>query len=113
MDNRLINIGFGNAVKISRILAVVNPGSSPTTNLPLIMSIACTQMKMTPAEVWTASTINAAYAVGLEIMLGSITKGKYADIVVWNADNHRQVPYFYGEKLVNMVIKRGKVLWHK
>ena len=103
-------IGSGGIVALATDF---NPGSSPTTNLPLIMSIACTQMKMTPAEVWTASTINAAYAVGLEIMLGSITKGKYADIVVWNVDNHRQVPYFYGEKLVNMVIKRGKVLWHK
>ncbi|MCD6594091.1 imidazolonepropionase [bacterium] len=89
-----------------------NPGSSPTTNLPMIMSIACMQMKLTPTEVWAAATINAAYAIGLEFMVGSITKGKYADIAIWNAENHKQIPYFYGEKLVKIVIKRGKVLWH-
>ncbi len=90
-----------------------NPGSSPTTNLPLVMSIACTQMRLTPAEAWSAATINAAYAIGMEKLVGSITKGKQADIIIWDAENHRQVPYFYGENLVDIVIKKGKIVWRK
>jgi len=89
-----------------------NPGSSPSSNLPLIMAIACTQMKLTPAEAFTAVTINAAYAIGMEKIVGSITPGKQADIVIWDADNHRQIPYFYGESLVSTVIKKGKTLYH-
>lgn len=90
-----------------------NPGSSPTTNLPLIMSIACTQMKLTPLEAWSAATINAAYAIGMEEKIGSITEGKQADFVVWNAENYREVPYFYGENMAEIVIKKGKVAWRR
>jgi len=90
-----------------------NPGSSPTTSMPLVMSVACTQMRLTPAEAWVAATINAAYALGIEFATGSITRGKLADLVIWDAENHRQVPYFYGEHLTQVVIKRGKVIWHR
>ena len=90
-----------------------NPGSSPTTNLPLVMSIACTQMKMTPLEAWTAVTINAAYSIEMDEKVGSITEGKQADFVVWDAENYRQIPYFYGEDLVDIVIKKGKVVWRR
>ncbi len=90
-----------------------NPGSSPTMNLPLVMSIACTQMKLKPAEAWAATTINAAYAIDLHEKIGSISIGKQADMVIWDAKNHRQVPYFYGEKLVRAVIKKGKTVWEK
>lgn len=90
-----------------------NPGSSPTTNMPLIMSIACTQMKMTPAETWTAATINSAYAVGMQNQVGSIKAGKQADIIIWNAENHRQIPYAYGENNVEIVIKKGKTVWRR
>jgi len=70
-------------------------------------------MKLTPAEAWTAATINSAYAIGLEDAIGSITRGKIADMVIWNAENHRQIPYYYAENMVNTVIKRGKTLWHR
>jgi imidazolonepropionase len=90
-----------------------NPGSSPTTNLPLIMSLGCISMKMTPAEVITSVTLNAAFAVGAGEKAGSLTHGKNADIVIWNVDNHVQIPYFYGESLVETVIKKGRVAWEK
>jgi len=90
-----------------------NPGSSPTTNLPLIMSLGCISMKMTPAEVMTAVTLNAAFAIGMGEKAGSLTTGKNADIVIWNAENHGQIPYFYGESLVDYVIKKGRVAWKK
>ncbi len=90
-----------------------NPGSSPTTNLPLIMSLGCISMKMTPAEVMTAVTLNAAFAIGMGEKAGSLTPGKNADIVIWNAENHGQIPYFYGESLVDHVIKKGRVAWKK
>lgn len=90
-----------------------NPGSSPTTNLPLMMSIACTQMKMSPMEAWAAVTINGAYAVGMERIVGSISEGKQADILIWDADDFRQVPYFYGESLVKTVIKKGRIVFQR
>lgn len=88
-----------------------NPGSSPTTNLPLIMSLGCISMKMTPEEVFAASTLNAAFAIGLGEECGSLTPGKIADIVIWDANNHTQIPYFYGENLVHTVIKKGRIAW--
>jgi len=87
-----------------------NPGSSPTTNASLIMSIACSQMKMTPAECFVAYTINSAAAIGMDNIVGSITPNKQADLVIWNANNYRQIPYFYGENLVSKVIKKGSII---
>lgn len=87
-----------------------NPGSSMTFHLPLVMSIACTQMKLTPAEAWCATTLNAAYAVGAGSEIGSIQPGKKADLVVWDAPNHRMVPYHYGVNLAKTVIKNGRVV---
>ena len=86
------------------------PGSSMTFNLPLIMSIACTQMKMTCAEALCACTINPAYAVGLGDEIGSIEEGKAADLVIWDAPDYRHIPYVYGVNLVHKVIKAGKIV---
>lgn len=86
-----------------------NPGSSMTFNLPLVMSIACTQMRLTPAESLCAATINAAYACGVGAEVGSIEPGKKADLVVWDATDHRMIPYHYGVNLVRTVIQRGRV----
>ncbi len=90
-----------------------NPGSSPTTNLPMIMSLGCVAMKMTPDEVLAATTLNAAFAVSQGEKVGSITVGKQADIVVWDVPNHNLIPYFYGESLSSIVIKKGKIAWRK
>jgi imidazolonepropionase len=73
-----------------------NPGSSPTPSMTMILSLACTQMKMTPAETVTASTINAAYSLGRGDEIGSLEKGKRADFVIHDASDYRELPYFFG-----------------
>jgi imidazolonepropionase len=87
-----------------------NPGSSPTESLPLIMNLACLNMRMTPAEVITACTINAAYAIGRADSVGSIEVGKKADIVLFNAPNYVFLQYNFGVNLVDTVLKNGKVV---
>ena len=86
---------------IEAALAVViatdfNPGSSPTTSMPMVMSLACTQMKMTPAEALTAATINAAYSLDLGDEVGSLESGKRADFVVHDAGDYRDIAYWFG-----------------
>lgn len=73
-----------------------NPGSSPTPSMPMVMSIACTQMKMTPAEAVTASTINAAYSLGRGDEIGSLEKGKRADFVIHDVSDYRELAYWFG-----------------
>lgn len=73
-----------------------NPGSSPTPSLPMILSLACTQMKMTPAEALSAATINAAYSLGRGDEIGSLEKGKRADFVIHNCEDYRELAYFFG-----------------
>jgi imidazolonepropionase len=73
-----------------------NPGSSPTPSMTMVLSLACTQMKMTPAETITAATINAAYSLGRGDEIGSLEKGKRADFVIHDASDYRELPYFFG-----------------
>ncbi|HEY0350112.1 MAG TPA: imidazolonepropionase, partial [Pyrinomonadaceae bacterium] len=73
-----------------------NPGSSPTPSMPMILSLACTQMKMTPAEAITAATINAAYSLGRGDEIGSLEKGKRADFVIHELSDYRELAYFFG-----------------
>jgi imidazolonepropionase len=87
-----------------------NPGSSPTPSMQMILSIACTQMRMTPAEALTAATINAAYSLDLGARLGSIETGKQADVVVFGCPDFRQIPYFFGVNHAMVVIKSGGVV---
>jgi imidazolonepropionase len=87
-----------------------NPGSSPTPSLPMVMSIACTQMRMTPAEALSACTINAACSLGRGDRLGSIEPGKQADLVIFDCLDYRQIPYFFGANLVRTVIKQGAIV---
>ena len=86
-----------------------NPGSSMTESVPMILSLACLMMRMTPAEAMVASTINSAYAVDKGNEMGSIEKGKKADMVIWNVQNYKEIPYHFGVNLVEQVIKDGKV----
>jgi imidazolonepropionase len=88
-----------------------NPGTCPTENLPLIGTMACTQMKMLPAEVITALTINAARALGRADRIGSIEVGKQADLIVCDVPDYRQLFYHFGVNHVWRVIKRGRVVW--
>jgi imidazolonepropionase len=84
-----------------------NPGSSATPSLQMIMNLAAAMLKLTSAEIVNCVTVNAAYALGIDDRVGSLEVGKQADLVIWNADNYRQLPYFYGLNLVDRVIKNG------
>ena len=88
-----------------------NPGTSPTTNLALVMTVACLALRMTPAEALAAVTINAAYALGLGDEIGSIEPGKAADLVVWRVPTAGQIPYWPGANLVGTVVKRGRIVF--
>ncbi len=87
-----------------------NPGTSPTPNLPLVMTVACLEMKLSPAEALAAVTVNAAHAVGIGDQAGSIEPGKQADLVIWRAGTVEQLPYWVGADLVDVVVKRGRVV---
>ena len=87
-----------------------NPGSCMTESMPLIMNMACTQMRMLPAEAITAATINAAWAIGEQERVGSLEVGKQADLLVLEAPNHEHLCYHFGVNLVERVIKGGKVV---
>ena len=86
-----------------------NPGSSPTPSLPIVLSLGCTHMKMTPAEAITAATINAAYSLGRGGEIGSLEAGKRADFVVHDCRNYREIAYFYGVELAFRVYVGGRL----
>lgn len=85
-----------------------NPGSSMTESMQMIMTLACLKYGMTPAETLAASTINAAYAIGRETEAGSLSPGKMADLVIWDAEDYREIPYHFGGNRVESVFKRGE-----
>lgn len=87
-----------------------NPGSSPTISLPFIMNLGCLKMNMTPEEVLTATTINAAHAIKCAHEVGSLEKGKRADVTIWDVPNYLMLSYQYGMNHVDTVIKAGKKL---
>ncbi len=90
-----------------------NPGSSPTPSMPMILSLASTQMKMTPAEAITATTINAAYSLGRGDEIGSLEKGKRADFVIHDASDYRELAYFFGIEHARHVYSSGKLLFSR
>jgi imidazolonepropionase len=85
-----------------------NPGSSPTPSMPMILSLACTQMKMTPAEAITAATINAAWSLGRGDEIGSFEPGKLADFVIHDCADYREVAYFFGVEPAHAVYIEGR-----
>jgi len=87
-----------------------NPGSCMSYDMPLMMTIACTHMKMTPEEAITSATLNAAAAIDRSHELGSIEVGKKADLVILNIPNYKFLAYHFGENHVQKVIKDGVVL---
>jgi len=87
-----------------------NPGTSPTPSLPLVMTVACLELKLTPSEALAGVTVNAAHALGLGDEIGSIEPGRQADLAIWNVPTHRQIPYWPGADLVRAVVKRGRVV---
>ncbi|MFP3888085.1 imidazolonepropionase [Priestia filamentosa] len=84
-----------------------NPGSSPTTSMPLVMNLACISMRLTPAEALTAATYNAACAINRQEKVGSLEVGKQADIVLWDVKNYQELQYLFGVNHVKAVWKKG------
>ncbi|MBC8425789.1 imidazolonepropionase [bacterium] len=85
-----------------------NPGSSPISSVPLVMAIACTQMRLSPAEALAATTDNAAWALGLGGEVGVLAPGRPADFLVLDVDDYRLVPYHAGRNPVRAVFRDGK-----
>lgn len=84
-----------------------NPGSSPTTSMPLVMNLACITMRLTPAEALTAATYNGACAIGMEDEVGSLEVGKKGDIVMWDVATYQELQYLFGVNHVVSVWKEG------
>ena len=91
----------------------LNPGTSPTLNMQFILSLACSAMRMTPAEAIGASTINAAYSLGRADRLGSLEPGKQADLAVMDVDDYRKIPYYAAWNHCVIVVKRGRILYSR
>jgi imidazolonepropionase len=84
-----------------------NPGSSPSTSMPLVMNLACISMRLTPAEALTAATYNAACAIRMENATGSLVPGKQGDVVLWGISNYQELQYLFGVNHVKSVWKKG------
>jgi imidazolonepropionase len=87
-----------------------NPGSSPTPSMPFVLSLACTHMKMSPAEAISAATINGAWALRLGDRKGSIEPGKDADLAVFEADDYREIPYWFASNRCAFTILNGTLI---
>ena len=90
-----------------------NPGTSPTLSMPMILSLACAQMRMTPAETITSATINAAYSLRRHKQIGSLEVGKSADLGVFEVADYREIPYYFGVNTCWMTLKRGEVIYSR
>jgi imidazolonepropionase len=97
-------IDFGVAVSLA---TDYNPGSSPTTSMPFVLSLACTHMGMTPAEAISASTINGACALRLQDRKGSIEPGKDADLAVFDVQDYREIPYWFASNYCAFTVLNG------
>lgn len=88
-----------------------NPGSCPTENLQLIMTLGCLKLGLTPAQALAAVTINAAHALGMGDKIGSLEAGKQADLVIFDADNEAYIPYHFGVNHTWLVVKSGRIVY--
>lgn len=87
-----------------------NPGTSPTLSMPMILSLACSQMHVAPAEAISAATINPAYSLRQQDRIGSLEAGKYADLAAFDVASYREIPYYFGMNLCSFTMKRGVVI---
>ena len=90
-----------------------NPGTSPTLSMPMVLSLACAQVQMSPAEAITAATINGAAALRLADRKGSIEPGKDADLVLFDVGDYREIPYWFGENRCWGTVSRGEFRLNK
>ncbi len=90
-----------------------NPGTSPTPSMQMILSLACTQLRLTPAEAIVAATINAAYSLQRAGQIGSLEVGKYADFAAFDVADHREIPYYFGVNHCVLTVKRGRIIYSR
>ena len=90
-----------------------NPGTSPTASMQMVLSLACTQMGLSPAEAISAATVNAAHALARARRVGTLERGMQADIAVMDVDDYREIPYYFGMNHCWMTIKRGRIAWSR
>ncbi|PYU96606.1 MAG: imidazolonepropionase [Acidobacteria bacterium] len=88
-----------------------NPGTSPTLNMQFVLALACSALRMTPAEAISAATINAAYSLRRADRLGSLEPGKQADLAVMEVDDYRKIPYYFAWNHCVMTVKRGWIIY--
>lgn len=100
---RMIEAGLGVVIATD-----FNPGSSPSPSMPMMLSLACTQMKMSPAEAITASTINAAHSLNRGDNIGSLEQGKLANFSVLDCPDYREIAYWFGFPQIHSVYVRGR-----
>jgi imidazolonepropionase len=101
---RLIDAGVAVALATD-----YNPGTSPTVSMTMAMSLACTHMKMSPAEAISAATINGAWALRLAERKGSIESGKDADVAVFQVGDYREIPYWFGANHCAITVLNGAI----
>ena len=90
-----------------------NPGTSPSLSMPMVLSMACAQLRMSPAESIVAATINAAYSLRRDRQIGSLEAGKQADIAVFEVEDYREIPYYFGMNKCWLTLKKGRPIFQK
>jgi imidazolonepropionase len=90
-----------------------NPGTSPTLSMSMVLSLASSQLRMTPAEAITAATVNAAYSLRRQDRIGTLEVGKLADLAVFDVADYREIPYYFGVNLCALTMKRGRVIYSR
>jgi imidazolonepropionase len=103
---KLIDVGA-----IVALATDFNPGTSPTLSMPMILSLACSRLRMTPAEAISAATSNGAFALRRDDRIGSLGVGKFADLAVFEVADYREIPYYFGVNTCWVTIKRGVVVY--
>jgi imidazolonepropionase len=104
MARRLIDAGAAVAMATD-----FNPGTSPTTSMPMVLSMACTQMRMSPAEAISAATINGAHALRLAERKGSVEAGKDADMAIFDVKDYREICYWFGTGICRATVLNGSL----
>jgi imidazolonepropionase len=90
-----------------------NPGTCPCWNMQFVVSCACTHCAMTPEEALCAATVNGAWALSMGDRAGSLAPGMQADLAFFEADDYRELAYYFGENQCAMTVKHGRVVWQK
>lgn len=103
-----------NLIEAGAVVALAtdyNPGTSPTMSMPMVLSLACSQLRMTPAEAIVAATVNGAYALRCNKTIGSLEAGKQADLAVFEVEDYREIPYYFGMQRCWMTVKSGEIIY--